>query len=428
MLFFIFSILKTEAQLGFCTGNSGDPIFIEDFGFGQRDSPLPSGTTTYMFTTGDPNDGYYKVSSKTDSYNWISVKDHTANDINGKSLIINANTVPGEFFRIPVSDLCENTTYEFSSWLIHLMPSNRPMHVRNNKIKPINVKFEIWDSTDTVLLKSGSTGDIFSSMVPNWEQYGLVFQTEPRQTSVILKMRNNGVGGYGNDLAIDDIMFRTCGDAVVIEDSLKKTRNVSIYENELPYSTKLVATPDFSVFSTHFYQWQKSNNGTDWVNITGENSNSFSVKNINDVTYYRALIAEDAINLLNASCHSNSEVYKVNILAPKKPKKPKISVPKKLPKARKKMDKVSDIGLKGLTKINTLGINEIPKFKKEVEILNLDRLIKTRKQVIVVRDGLKIINDKVWIDGAIGMFVQTGQKIIKQGDANANIIVEETIY
>ncbi|MEP1490032.1 MAG: hypothetical protein ABJK28_16555 [Algibacter sp.] len=423
----LFIGLKTEAQLGFCRGNSGDPIFIENFGFGQRDSRLPSGSTTYKFTTTNPRDGSYKVSSKTDWFNWVSIKDHTANDINGKSLIVNASTVPGEFFRIPISGLCENTTYEFSSWLIHLMPSNRPKHVINSKIKPINVKFEIWDSTDTIMLKSGNTGNIFSSTIPKWEQYGLVFQTESGQTSVILKMRNNGRGGYGNDLAIDDIMFRTCGDAVIIEDSLKNTRNLSVNENEQPFSTVLTATPDFSVFSTHFYQWQKSKNGTDWVNITGENNSSFSVKNINDITYYRTLIAEDAINLLNSSCNSTSEVYKVNILAPKKPKK-QIPVLKKLIKPRKKVTGIKIPSSIGPTKVNTLGIKEIPKLKKQVDIFNLKGLIKTQKQVIIVKDGFEIINDRVWIDGAIGKFVQTGEKIIKQGHANADIVIEEIIY
>ena len=47
---------------------------------------------------------------------------------------------------------------------------------------------------------------------------------------------------------------------------------------------------------------------------------------------------------------------------------------------------------------------------------------------IIVKNGLKIINRKVWIDGAIGKFVQTSEKIIKQGDENAGTIIEETIY
>jgi hypothetical protein len=110
-----FSILNLHAQLGFCTGNSGDSIFLEDFGAGSRTDPLPSGSTTYKFTNGTPRNGFYNVSSNTNWFGWFSTNDHTPNDKNGRSLIVNASTEPGKFFKIPVSGLCENTTYEFLS-------------------------------------------------------------------------------------------------------------------------------------------------------------------------------------------------------------------------------------------------------------------------------------------------------------------------
>ncbi len=42
--------------------------------------------------------------------------------------------------------------------------------------------------------------------------------------------------------------------------------------------------------------------------------------------------------------------------------------------------------------------------------------------------GYKIINDKIWIHGAKGKFVQTSEKIIQQGDLNADTIIKETTY
>ncbi|GAA3648959.1 hypothetical protein [Flavivirga jejuensis] len=393
LILFIFLGLKLQAQLGFCTGNSGDPIFSEDFGVGYNDEPISSGSTTYNFTTGIPRNGYYKVSSNTNWFGWFNTRDHTPNDKNGRALIVNASTEPGEFFKISVSGLCENTTYEFSSWLINLFPYNHKVcgFFKNESAIPINVTFEIWDSTDTVLIKSGDTGNIKGSYAPNWEQYGLVFQTKPGQTSVILKMRNNSIGGCGNDLAIDDIMFKTCGDSVIIEDASGNKNNISLSNNELPYSTILKAAPDFSVFSTHFYQWQKSENGIDWVNIIGENRSDFSIKKISTLSYYRVLVAEDAVNLLNSSCNSTSEIYKVEIPQPKK--------------GAKIREKV--------TRIN---------------VINPKESIKTKKQVTIVMNGHKIINHEVWIDGALGKYVQTSEKIIKQGDINAGAIIEETIY
>ena len=166
---------EVHAQLGFCSGNSGTPIFSEDFGSGTGDVPLPSGSTTYTFANGRPNDGFYTVSDFTPHFNWYNIDDRTPGDTDGRMLIVNASFTPGEFFRIPISGLCENTSYEFSSWLINLMRDNTP---ECGVGIPINVTFEIWDNTDTTILASGSTGAISGGTSPDWQQYALVFQTE----------------------------------------------------------------------------------------------------------------------------------------------------------------------------------------------------------------------------------------------------------
>lgn len=310
LLLVCFFVTKIQAQLGFCNGNSGDPIFEETFGTGTTNGPqLPAGTTTYNFTNGAPNDGDYTISSSTTYYDWHDTQDHTPNDTNGKSLIVNADFIAGEFYRTTISGLCENTSYEFSSWLINLLPSSGC----GGAGIPINVKFEIWDNTDTNLLASGDTGDIFASATPIWQEYGLVFQTLPNQTSIILKMINNGVGGCGNDLAIDDIVFKTCGDFITITDNLNNT-NVSICEDQTPFSTVLTANPDFSIYTTHVYQWQQSTDGINWTDIAGETNQTFATPALINSTYYRVKVAEDVINLSNALCNSLSEVFEISII------------------------------------------------------------------------------------------------------------------
>ena len=103
-----------QSQLAFCEDNSGDPIFMETFGTGLDDGPpLPPGTTTYNYVDGGPEqpvDGNYTISSRTNYFDWFNTRDHTPGDRNGKSLIVNASFTPGEFFRIPVDGLCENTS------------------------------------------------------------------------------------------------------------------------------------------------------------------------------------------------------------------------------------------------------------------------------------------------------------------------------
>ncbi|SNY94628.1 T9SS type B sorting domain-containing protein [Flagellimonas pacifica] len=300
-----------HAQLGFCNGNSGDPIFTENFGSGTTNGPaLSSGTTSYSYTSGQPIDGSYTISSSTPYFDWFNIDDRTPGDTNGKALIVNASYTAGEFFRRTIDDLCENTSYEFSSWLINLLPSTSGCP--NGGI-PINVKFQIWDNTDTNLLASGDTGSIFGKTSPTWEQYGLVFQTLPGQTSVILKMLNNGAGGCGNDLAIDDIVFRTCGDRTTLTDTANNTNILGVCKENTPTSIELTATPDFSVYSTHAYQWQESTDGINWNNIIGETNQKYTSPPIFGTTYYRAKVAEDAINLSNPKCNTVSDVFQVII-------------------------------------------------------------------------------------------------------------------
>ena len=303
-----FSFENGHAQLGFCNGNSGDPIFTETFGTGTTQTPLPAGTTTYTFSSSTPNDGFYTVSSSTAFFDWHDVPDHTEGDINGKCLIVNADFTAGEFYKTAITGLCENTSYEFSAFLINL---SRSTGCGGNNI-PINVRFEIWDDTDTTLLASGDTGEIDAQSTPNWEQYGLVFQTLPAQTEVILKMRNNGAGGCGNDLAIDDIVFKSCGDNVTIEDTSNES-DVFICETQTPYNLNLQANPDGTIFNTYAYQWETSTDGINWTEIVGETNQNLNI-NVNTTSLYRVKVAEDAINLANALCNVISDEFSITIV------------------------------------------------------------------------------------------------------------------
>ena len=311
-MFFLSAVFtfKTHAQLGFCSGNSGEPIFTETFDTGTNYGPeLDPGTTTYSFVgNSGPQDGQYTIGRNTFSYGWSLPSDHTVGDTNGKALIVNASFTSGEFYKTSIKNLCENTTYEFSSWLINILPSSG---CGGNGI-PVNVQFEIWDETNTYRLKAGNTGNIFGSASPTWRQYGLVFQTSPGQDTVILKMINKGQGGCGNDLAIDDIVFKSCGDLTIIEDASTNT-NISICSNQTPYATILTAVPDNSVFSTHFYQWQESSDGIIWNDIVGETSQNISISGVVSTMFYRSKVSESMTTVNEPLCNTLSDIYQVTV-------------------------------------------------------------------------------------------------------------------
>ncbi len=311
-LTFLFLILSFSsfAQLGFCEGSKGDPIFQFDFsGSGQSFQQY----TTYNLVSQSPQDGSYTVSSNLDiqSDSWHSYFPQTTVS-NGNAMIVNASYEAGLFFEIQIPNLCENTTYEFSAFLMNIY--DRSSNVCGDGGIPINVRFEIWDETDTELINGGDTGDIASTTSPQWDQYGLTFQTEPGQETVILKIFNNGEGGCGNDLAIDDIIFRSCGDLTLIESPETETAEIGLCEENAPGTYTLTAIPDNAVYQDHFYQWQSKLEGEEFTDIPGATNQEYTASNITETTYYRVKVAEDQVNLSSALCSSASDEFIIRFI------------------------------------------------------------------------------------------------------------------
>jgi gliding motility-associated-like protein len=304
--------LASYAQLGFCNGSKGDPLFSENFGNGSTYGPaLSAGITTYPFVTGAPNDGFYTLFYHSNLYStWHYSLDHTpdaTNGTNGKMLIVNANAgTSGDFYKKTVSGLCVNTTFEFSAWLLNVY--NPTSNYCGAGQIPINVRFEIWNSTETILLGSGNTGNIMGTPAPLWQQFALVFTTVS-ETSVVLKMKNNGVGGCGNDLAIDDISFNACGDLTTVSSTGIVGNTYATCTS--PASLQLDANT--SSVTPYFYQWQTSTDGTTWTNIIGENNPTYT-PSVTSLTYFRVKAAQDIANLSNAFCSTASNVFTVNVL------------------------------------------------------------------------------------------------------------------
>ncbi len=319
IIIFLFFYGKSYSQLGFCSGSKGDPIFHEDFGPGSgTGNALAPGITSYKFVNRDPQDGEYTIAGDigTEIDSWHSMLPNT-NISGGRALIVNADFNPGRFYKKEIAGLCENTTYEFSAFLMNVY--DRSSNICENGGIPNNVKFEIWDETDSFLIKSGDTPDIISTTTPQWQQFALTFRSEPGQGSVILKMFNNGEGGCGNDLAIDDIVFRSCGDLTTISTDGELGVEYKLCKEDTPVRLTLEAFADNSVYAQQFYQWQISLNGEDWGDIPGANSVNYETSLIEESVFYRVKVAEDANNLSSNECSSASEAFFVEIIPQPKP-------------------------------------------------------------------------------------------------------------
>lgn len=232
------------APIGFAQ-QAGEIIFSEDFGTGvfPTGTPLANGITNFTFTEPaqpadfDPNlpnngivdDGFYTIGTNTQQgfSNWADIEDNTPGDVNGLMLIVNAREnelvngeiVEDEFYRQTVT-LTANTSFDF---LASLVPANSvadEQFCRENEgglILP-NVRFSIQELDGTVIAEI-VTGEIPFNAVPAFQQFALRFSTAQSTDDVQIVLSNIAPGGCGNDLAIDDIIFRISVTASAVDDS-----------------------------------------------------------------------------------------------------------------------------------------------------------------------------------------------------------------
>jgi len=126
-------------------------------------------------------------------------------------------------------------------------------------------------------------------------------------------MLNNGVGGCGNDLAIDDIIFKSCGDLTEIVNE-SGVNNLQFCEDESLTDLVLKARTEFNIYNSPNYQWQNSQDGVNWSNIPGETTDELIIPEVSTNQFYRTLVAEDVANVSNITCNSISSVFEVNLI------------------------------------------------------------------------------------------------------------------
>ena len=292
-------VTDTTAQL--CNGSLGDPVVNITFGTGASTDYVPTNAYTYT-SSSCPNDGYYTITNYTsgcfgDAWHTVS-SDHTGG---GDFMLVNASYEPGDFFVTNVTNLCPNTTYQFSAWIMNVL----------NKfgIMP-NLTFRI-EAMDSTILGEYSTGDIGQTSQPTWKQYGLFFTTQPNNADVILRITNNAPGGNGNDLALDDITFRPCGPAItaVIQGN-NDTVNICTGNTNTYTFTASVS----SGFSAPVYQWQSSTDkGATWQDIAGATTLQYVRTPSGLGNYWYRLTVTEQVSATILSCRVASNVVAVNI-------------------------------------------------------------------------------------------------------------------
>ncbi len=305
----LFVLLSTIVHAQTCTSGLGDPIVNISFGAGPNfGPPLATGITNLQYYANQCvfDDGYEIVNTTSNCYipAWLSVNgDHTG-DPNGYFMLIGADYDPADFYVQKVSGLCGSTSYQFAAWILNVAGVGV-------QIQP-NVTFSI-EKTDGTVLQSLSTGDIPILTSPVWNQYAFYFTTPPGVSSVVLRMTNNAPGGYGNDLGVDDITFRTVGPSVNVSINGHISDTVTMCSGP-GNNLQFLATVE-SCYSSTDYQWQESlDNGNIWTNIPGAVNPDYTASPTTTGSYLYRLTAAATGNLGNSSCQVASAPDSVVVL------------------------------------------------------------------------------------------------------------------
>lgn len=198
----------SNAQPGNCTFLP--PQFTIHFGAGHINDVNSGALSNYRRVLRTcPSDGYYSFASYTTACfndDWHTLpEDHTAGDVEGNMLLVNAAPNEGVFLKTPVPGLKSNTTYEFGVWLMNLCKPTRkcpfPLLPR------LHIRLEAPDGS---IVANIITGEVPRFPDPRWIRYFANFTTPASTSTLMLVMIDNSPGGCGNDFALDDITFREC--------------------------------------------------------------------------------------------------------------------------------------------------------------------------------------------------------------------------
>lgn len=190
--------------------------------------------------TAVPDDGHYALINDLGNFgvDWLpsTFKDHSgfvnttvspitpdsprvANDI-GRMLFVNCAAVSGitsPVYKRLVTELCRDAWFEFSVWVAscHMTTNNSQFRIEFWSADPGNdPSLGDLDSTYEGLTianannaKLFKVGTITSGILHKWEKITEKFKLTD-QDYVWVVVRNYGAGGTGNDIALDDLVFR----------------------------------------------------------------------------------------------------------------------------------------------------------------------------------------------------------------------------
>lgn len=275
-LLLLISVRVSLAQS--CSGTLGEPIVNETFGSGQA-GPLPPGRTTFLYRNEIClSDGEYTLSDTVwggcHGDAWHTVReDHTPGDQRGNMLVVNASYQPAEFYSQTIRGLCVGTTYEFSLWVLNLNLPQPPGACGLDAPRNPDIAMQIQTAGGGVI-QTVSTGAVARTLSPVWVRFSMLFTMPEQQEDIVIKLINKGLGGCGNDLALDDIQFRVCHPDLSVRFASTPASSLTLCQ----YGTETLASLLGAGYVNPVYQWQESTDKVNWTPVPGATSPQYQLK------------------------------------------------------------------------------------------------------------------------------------------------------
>ena len=227
----------------------------------------------------------------------------------------NSATFGETFYQATSIAVCPNTLYEFSAYVINVLPGN---HAAATPGTEPNISFYINNLLVSISGPIAYAGAPVS-YVPQWVKVGGLWYSGPN-TSVNLRIDNATFVAGGNDLGLDDISMAICGPEITYP-NISLTPQFCSY-GVLPLKADVKAS--VNTYSSYIFQ-NSTNGGLTWADMgiaktgspvfnSGQNIYEY-VAEYGDIPItpsmdgyrYRLKVATEASNLTGASCNVSAD-------------------------------------------------------------------------------------------------------------------------
>lgn len=234
-------------------GNIGNALN----GCSSSGSSLPCSGYNYVYKSGGlgPEFTYTIIKNIGDANGGNCIKgdwrgqDHTGDG--GYFMAVNGapnSTYSNIFYQIKSIPVCPGTQYEFSAWVLNILPKSSPAAGAGSEP---NISFNVITSAGTQTI--GTSGPIAYTNTPTWVKVGGTFTASATTTSVDLQVVNATAVASGNDLGLDDISFNVVQSNIAVNGPVGGTCEGN------SFTVNYVVT-DITHTNT-WYKWQISKDG-----------------------------------------------------------------------------------------------------------------------------------------------------------------------